>query len=438
MRDLIKNIEPSELLDFLVEYAQRNSKFANELRVKFAEPDLHAEIDKISALIDEALDGVSDYSRRDSWGWVHVDTSDIAFEIRERVEQGHIRLAFAALETLYLKLLEVFEYQGECEISDEAEDCLRMMSETADSADAVSDQEYIYEHCIELAYKDEGKNYGADYEDKLLDIASRFVTRNNCAKLENALSQFETSWRGEEFKLIRLTMIRRLDGAAAADAFIAANLKYPKVREIAYATAIERQDYAEAERLCVGAANEPGGRDTRNWLYKLYAVYERVNDCGKQADTAERILLLGDLEYYDKLKTLLTDDARWDNEYPALLKKCAEQLSFTQYMRILNSENEFELLLGQLRLHQEQVYDYSAALTTRYGDDVHGIFLAQINSEAEKANCRDAYRKVCEHIEIFAAAGYASSAAKLIMDCKLRYKRRPAFVDELRQAEEKL
>lgn len=431
MRELLENAKPGELFDFLEEYAKRDTAFGNALCVRFAEPDFHAELDKISAKIDSALDGASHYRRQSRWGSICADTSDITSEIEQRVEQGHIRLAFAELEIFYLKLLAVFEYQDECEISDEAESCLWLMSDVAGKAVEASDQEYIYEHCIDLAYVDDGKDCGADYEDKLLSIAVRFVTHDNCAKLEHALSLFETERRIEEFKLIRLTMTKRLDGDDAADAFIAANIMYPKIREIAYTAAMERQNYAEAERLCTDATTERNGRGVMPWLRRLYVVYERANEYGKRADTAERILLLGDFSYYDKLKVLLTDSNRWKDTYPVLLEKCAKQLSFAQYMRILSGENELELLIEQLKLHPEQIFDYGAVLAARYEGDVCNIFLAQIDSEAGKAGNRYAYRNVCEHITIFAAAGYAPTAAKLIVDYKLRYKHRPAFVDEL-------
>ena len=63
------------------------------------------------------------------------------------------------------------------------------------------DKEYIFKHCIELSELDDGKNYGAVYEDKLLAVAAKFVTKENCAELEQALASFDAEWRAEEFKL---------------------------------------------------------------------------------------------------------------------------------------------------------------------------------------------------------------------------------------------
>jgi hypothetical protein len=429
MKRLLKKAKPEDLFDFLEEYAERDAKFENALRVRFSEPDFQDELDKMNAMIDAALADASDHRYHGIWGSVNINTSEILFEIEQREKQGKIRLAFAELEMLYLKLLEIFEYQDECEISDEAEYCLKLMSDVAKKATDVSDKEYIYEHCIDLAYVDEGKNYGADYEGQLLGISARFVTRENRTKLDDALTEFEIGWYEEEFKLIHLEMTRRLEGNNAAKAFIEENLKFPKIRGIAYEKAVSEQNYTEAERLCLDALSTHTGRDVLPWLNNLFTIYGHMNKPDKQAETAERLLLLGEVKYFEILKTLLVHSNRWEDEYHSLLQKCSNQLYYFAYMSILNNENEFELLLEQLRLHPEQVYKYGIVLAVHYENDVRDIFLAKIESEAKAANTRDAYHKVSEHIRIFADAGY--DVTNLINELLLSNKRRPAFVDEL-------
>jgi len=431
IRDLLEKIEKSDLLDFLEDYMKRDPKLEDALRVRFMEPEIHDELRKISNKIDIALDEATDYRDRRSWGYINVDTSDISYEINQRAEQGHIKLAFAALETLYLKLLDTFEFQEECEISDEAESCLKQMAEVADKATEPSDQTYIYEQCIKLAGSDNGKDYGADYEDRLLEIAARFVTQKNREKIEEALIRLESEWRAEVFILIHLSIIQRLDGKKAADAYIASNLKYPKVREIAYDAAVKKKDYKEAERLCNDALTGQTGRDALTWLYKLFTIYESTDDSIKMADIAERVLFQGDLAYYGKLKNLSIKSNRWQEMYPELLDKCSKKLSYPQYMTILKTENEYKLLLEQVRLHPETVYTYGATLAPNFKKEVREIFLTKINLEAEKAYGRESYQFVCNHIKLFGGAGYAADAADLTVNYKERYKRKPAFVDEL-------
>ena len=434
MREFLGRLNREKLLDFLAEYAEQDAKFANAINVRFGKPEFEQELSKIENAIDYALDGVSDYRTHDSWGYVSFDTGDITAEIQQRVSQGHIRLAFAETELLYRKLLELFEYQGECEISDEAESCLEMMSDIAGKAVSGNDKEYIFKHCIELSELDDGKDYGADYEDKLLRIAAKFVTTENRAELEQALARFDSGWRAEEFKLIRLELIRKFEGKNAADRFIADNVRFSKIREIAFDKAISRKDFVEAERLCVDALS----MDTRHfgispWLYKLYSVYDTAGNTTDMAETAKKILLSGDLTYYEKLKLQLQKQGRWDSQYTILLHECAAKLPYTKYMEILETEKEHALLLEQLKKHTNQIYHYGKFLAAKHQNDVCAIFIGQIKGEAEAAHKREMYRDVCSHIVMFSKAGYAAEAAELIGEFRDKYKRKPAFVDELKK-----
>lgn len=432
MRKLLEELNKERLIDFLVAYAENDAEFTNAVNVFFRKPEFEKELDKIKKEIASALDGVSDYYNRDSWGNVHFDVSSIIAEIKLRTEQGHIRLAFAQLELLYRKLLENYEYQGECEIGDEAEGCLEIMSEIADQAVLTEDKEYIFRHCIELSELEDGKDYGADYEDKLLRIAAKFVTPQNLMELENALANFDFNWREEEFKLIRLEIIRKTEGESAVNDFIAENLQFPKIIDIAYDKAVLCKDFTEAEQLCINALS--GGKQRYGispWLYKLYSVYEITNNAAKIAGTAEEILLSGDLAYYDKLKSLLEEQDIWDSSYLELLHNCELRLSYLKYMEILAKEKECALLLEQLKKHMEQVYQYGKILAVEYPIDVCQIFTDQINKEAKVAYSRETYRKVCLRILLFSEAGYKDAAIEMTNDFKLKYKRKPAFVDEL-------
>ena len=434
MRNLLEKLSKEELIDFIAGHAKNDAKLANAVNVYFGKPEFETELGKIGNKIDNALDGASDYHNRDDWGYFDFNVNDIAAEIQQRAEQGHIKLAFAEIELLFRKLLEVFEYQNECEISDEAESCLDMMFEIADKAVLSEDKDYIYKRCIELSQLDDGRDYGADYDDKLLRIAAKFVTPENLEELEEALACYAPEcWKYQEFSLIRLEIIRGIEGEDAADDFIAENLQFPKIREIAFEKAVSCGNYTEGERLCVDALLEDEQHyGISPWLYKLHSVYEMMGNTAKIAETSERILLEGDLGYYDKLKSLLLEQAVWENSYSKLLHKCEAKLDCSQYMEILAKEKEYALLLEQVIKHADYIFDYGEILAGKYPIDTCAIFTEQINKEAEAAYGRESYRQICSLIICFAKAGYKAEAAKMVSDFKLKYKRKPAFVDELK------
>jgi hypothetical protein len=432
MRKLLENLSREQLLDFIVEYAENDNRLANAINVRFGKPEFEGELKKIENIIDEALYDVSDYRARDSWGYVSIDIVDIIDEIMKRAEQGHIRLAFAEIELLYIKLLKVFEYQEECEISDKAEYCISIMSDIVDKTVSEADKDYFFKRCIELTEVEDGKNYGANYEHELLKIAAKLVTSQNRSELEQSLVRFCSGWHEEKFKLIQLDLIRRFDGKSEEELFIAENLKHPKIREIAYDNAILRKDYAEAERICVdGISTDRRGYGIPTWQYKLYSVYEMAGNIDEMAKTAKAILFKGDLGYYEILKSVLQKQKKWDGQYAILLDECASKLYHSTYMSILQIEQEYELLLEQLKKHTDQIFSFGEYLVEMYPDDICTLFITQIKKEAETVNKRYLYHNVFTRIAKFSKLGYLAEAQELIKELKEINKRSPAFIDEL-------
>jgi hypothetical protein len=442
MRKLLANITQNELLDFLDEYAKHDSKFENALQVRFGEPDFHSELKKISRNIEALLDDVSDWDAHDSWGHVSVDTSEIFYEAEQRVKRGQIRLAFAVLETLYVKLLENFEYQGECELADEAENCLARMAELAQKAASPEDQAYIFECSIALADLDDGKDYGADYEDQLLAIAAKFVTQENRAQLEAAVSRYESSYRAGAFALIHLHIIQKLDGQKAADAFVTAHLEIEEICKIAVEKAIEKQDYTRAEELCVAYIEQ---NDTnawhwpKGWYALLLSIHEKTGDIEKQIALASKLLLeKHEYDDYAVLKKLLKKHRDWKVEYPALRDQCAARLPAELYMKILRKENEAALLLAEVQKKQSMIFEYGSYLAKTYPVEAYCMFWDEIKSQAEQAHNRTGYQEICAKILLLAKAGGVEDAHALIDLLRQRNPRRPAFLDELRQVETKI
>ena len=446
LKELLEALEKDELIGFLLSYARSDTKFENAINGRFCKPDLEEELYKLEREIYWALEEAYERQRYDKWHSLDFEGAEIYGEIEYRIQQGHIRLAFSAMELLYRKLLEAFSDQEECEIADEIEHyCLDLMAKAADNAVLEEDREYIFKQCIVLSKLEEGKDYGADYEGKLLAIAAKLVTPESFEELEETLALFDSSWREEEFKLIHLEIIRRIRGETAANRFIAENLRFPRIREIAFDEAVKQEDFTEAERLCIDALSPSdqcesvkqwGGYSSRvsPWLYKLYSVHEAIDDLEKMAATARAILFKGDLAYYDKLKSLLMVQDAWNASYAELLVECKAELPSFQYMEILAKEGELVLLMEQVRQHPHSIYSYGEMLAQEYPAEIAALFVGEIRKNAEAAYGRESYRRVCSSMQVFSKAGYRDEALDLIDDLRIRYKRKPAFVDELNKA----
>ena len=439
MKDILEKQSKRALVDFIAECAQCDETLARLVSARFGKSESKKELRRIEKEIDAAFGDGLGYGRRGSWGYIDFDISDVMLEIEMHAQQGKFRFAFEALVLLCRKLLSLFEYQEECEISEEVEICLVIMAEIAEKTTIAADGQYIFQECLALADVEDGKEYGADYEDKFLGIAAKFVTRENRQELEDALAFYAEEWRAEDFQPVRLEMVRRIEGEAAAAAYIAANLRFPKIREIAFADAVRQKDFAQAEQLCGDAIRKSEMNCNANhWRYRLYSVYEATENREKLAETAREIFLSGDMTYYDPLKVLLTEQDEWVNAYPALLRDCEAKLPYEKYMEILAQENELALLMAQTEKHKVQIFRYGSNLAASYPAEVCAIFTEKLSEAAEKAYGRDDYQRVCAKIVLFHDAGYAAEAEAMAAECKLLYKRKPAFVDEINRIEREL
>jgi hypothetical protein len=295
-------------------------------------------------------------------------------------------------------------------------------------------KEFVFERCIGMCGSDAAKNYGADFDVKLLKIAMDFLNQSNRHKFEDALAGLEKGCLSGKYKMLHHEAIRHLDGEEAANAYIYNNLDCAPLREIAYSNAISQHDYDEAEKLCLTELESDGSP----WLHKLYEVYELSRNMGKQTDTARSILLNGDFNYFAKLKELLIGQNRWDSEYAALRDECADRLPYATYMQVLNAEGEYALLLEQLQKHPEHVFTYGQATSANYPDETSAIFKRCIDKDAKSATNRKGYEAVCHLLARYAGSGYAEAAKELIAEYKVSYKHRPAFVDELSKAGRRL
>ena len=306
------------------------------------------------------------------------------------------------------------------------------MTEIADNASLTSDKEYIFNQCITLSQLDDGKNYGADYEDKLLSIAAKFVTSENYTKLDDVLKQFESQvWQAEEYKLIRLDIIRKIYGDSVADDFIIANLQFQKIREIAYEKEISRKNYKFCEQLCLEALSLYEQRyGVSPWLYRLFSVYEAINNTEGLQKTGKEILFGGDFKYYIKLKSLYSKE-EWDNMFITILKELEDNKSGV-YTKILVEENLSSKLLDYCKKDPYSITSYYQHLVPEHQYDVGLIFMDYIKKRAEQANKRSAYRYVCEIILQYEKA-CGIEAYGLRNELISYYSNRPAFVDELKK-----
>lgn len=239
---------------------------------------------------------------------------------------------------------------------------------------------------------------------------------------------------GEQDKITRYVILCSAQGPEAARAYLEENLEADELRLILIREDIAKRDYAHAERLCrERLEKEQTERWYRpgRWQYLLYEIYRDGGQREEQICQACKLALLGDRDFYQTTKELLTEDGRWQEMYPGFLAKLKASRPAYEYMEILNLEREVPLLMEQVRLDPKSVFRYGDILAAQYQEEVYQLCTAAIREDSEQAGNRREYRALCGLIKLLAGFGGQAEAKAMIAELRQRYPRRPALLDEL-------
>lgn len=453
---LVAQADIDKLREFILHYAKENNDFRTELLSAFRKlPEdevLSAVKDRVSTVIRYGTHrGYIDYRGCDE---ICYELDEILTEADEHITHGYAVLGFQIGLHILLKGMKLASIADSSSGSltytlDEACNVIDRACEAASATAGDEDKKFIYDKGVKESLNKVFDGWG-ETNYRLLRSCVRFITKKNESKLYDALDKLSekySSWSSYaqiDDKLTRLVAIRVLEGEKAVDNYIADNIEIDNFRDMAVKSALDKGDYAEAERLCVERLrrepNEHGIRVAqKEWTEKLFAVYEKSGNTEKQLEISNRLLLSGDIGYYDKYKTLMKQTDRWEGEYGMLLSELREKLPPYTYMQILSKENELRLLLEQVKITGEElIFTYGKQLAQMYPKDVYAIYKEQISRLAAQAANRNQYGKVCDHMKDLYNIGGVDAVTELIAEFREIYNRRPAMLDELSKLENRL
>lgn len=282
---------------------------------------------------------------------------------------------------------------------------------------------------------------GADWAMSVLQSAVGAATENTRQAYMDAIDAISGSQRYTDAHIARSLLLRQLDGADAARQYMLDNLHVDAFREEMVDEALETEDFAEAERLCLDALAEdisPASGHHKFWQEKLHNVYAAAKDADKLTVLALEMTRLGDLKYYDEAKELLQAAGRWDDVYLSLITELSNQVSAEQYMQLLRKENELDLLMDQIRRSPADVFSYGDILFADYSEDVVDLARAAVRRASAAASSRNQYRAVGERLERLSEFGAQAEALDLLEELLRQYPRKRALREELQASKKRI
>lgn len=108
------------------------------------------------------------------------------------------------------------------------------------------------------------------------------------------------------------------------------------------------------------------------------------------------------------------------------------------YAKMAKAEKRYDKLLTYCKKYPVTIFEHYADLVEDCLEEVAQIFQRCIFHEAELARNRSEYKTVCEQIDVYHQACGGTGTEYLLASLKEKYKRKPAFLDELEKVEKKL
>ncbi|APR07045.1 tetratricopeptide repeat protein [Lentilactobacillus parabuchneri] len=452
-QSLIKSVNeasPDRLRQFIINQAQYDPSFFQDVTAQFGELDTDAEFAKTKKLIQSTIRHNKTYGFIDYQGCIDVCNTldDIINKYMLRFRQGHYQHALSGL------LLVVTT-------------CGRMLSTADSSSGALTDTfDRVFsamknlstniaptlldtqkDALVKEAIRTFKRKLFADWAEqrykilynvlpliteksaKLIQTASKNVIKSVEAGYDQVQSQIQD-------KILNARILIQLGQTDAAYEFMNENKDIPEIREVAIQNAIQNKDYPLAERLSLQASEkDPGWR--RIWERYLIKIYDATDQQQKQQEVLEKRLFANYPDAFEPLKKLLKQTGQWNNERPRIMQLAAKHLTPENNAYVLDKEGQWDQLIQLVMQNPSLTETYSEHLYNSYPDMVSRIYYQNVILN-DKNPSRQAYRRMGRRIKNYAEFGNPKTAIKWIDGLIEKYPTRPAMAEELGKVKDKL
>ncbi|WP_243096858.1 hypothetical protein [Thermohalobacter berrensis] len=163
-----------------------------------------------------------------------------------------------------------------------------------------------------------------------------------------------------------------------------------------------------------------------------YKAYKELSLKKEQEKLAKELLFSDSFEYYRELKELHKED--WEIFYTKLKEELKSHNSWyfrDKYLKVITFERDLPELMEFVRENPRSIEEYANMLVDKYKNEVIDIYKKSIMLEASSSSKRSHYRQVCRMLEKFKKIAGKKKQGEMINELSIKYKRRPAFLDEL-------
>ena len=448
IKEILNKLPKEELIRIILEIAPKNETLEESLILRYSDGNKEQELEQVAKLIRRI---VNKYAGRGGF-IAYGEISDYVDEMVGILEKArNTEDSLLALEIIIMVLheaVEAFQYADDSdgEIGGLVSDCIEVMEDLVIS-EKFSDSS-LKQKLFNRLLEDSDDNAYEGWEEYTIDIlrlcaevadreALRVLLRARImAYLNNSDTNGFSTYYAEPLLHILYRLIVLYGTDAEALQFEEENSAHASFRDLLIERAKKENNFEKVIALAIDGEkqdDEHAGRISK-WKEIRYDAYKKLSLKAEQARLAKELLFDGQFEYYQELKGLNTgDETEFYDELKVKLKKDSRWQAKNMYVKLIEQEKDLDEIMAYVRENPQYIVRYSELLKDNYADEVVTLYNNHIKAAADSSSKRSAYQDVCSLIRRYKKIAGKDNAAELVNELLLLYKRRPAFVDELRK-----
>ena len=448
--ELLEKLSHENLKDYIKERCMKESSFRQLFLANFAylvNPEsktLYAK--QIRAILQSAKgrDGFIGYSRARQVG---IAVSEILQRAEILIELSNYQTVFymacAVLEEMTKALQFAEDSNGDIGGAiDPSMDILLTLAHQSLTDDL---RKTFFAYCINAYRKELFK--GWDWHFSMLDLATQIAKNDDEAEeIHSLLDSVECSdsgwdWDLRQSQIIRLALIRKMEGEEKALQFLEQNISNPEFRKLAIERALAKKEFDTVIMLAEdGIKNDgkakPGLAD--DWYEYLLQAYISKHDTVNSIKYARYLFLNANREekrYYTLMKSFVSPGS-WGDFIGQIIKDIADRkrgLYYSTIAQIYIWEERWNKLFEMVKQNVtiDNLNAYEKYLMKDYSNEISGFYQIAILDYLENNVSRVYYQNACRYLRKLIKMGERGKADFVIQKLRKLYPQRRALMEEL-------
>jgi uncharacterized Zn finger protein len=445
--DTLTRLGKDELVEWMRVWAEKDELFRNYFLARFAGNAGKIDIEKYARILTK-----KSKSARRSYGIDDfedpVEYVSEAAQMLSHAENSFsttgaseiISICFAVIKVVAPALTYSDDSDGE--ISDTVEQAMELIARTSEEKElSESIKKELFELC--LRYSDtEGMDINC-WDLDILGIAGSIISgQKEKERLFLILDRKDNadSWHyiNEQTAQIRFEVIERLDGKEAAVKYAESMIHLPRIRKQFVEQYIRGKNYSKAKELCEQGIilDQKHAGIVNDWQEYLLTIAEKEKNIPEILRLATLLFLekFNSKEFYPIIKKY-TPVGEWKKKVEFLIQELNKEQADEYITWIYTEEGMLDRLLAFVKEnpHPFNIEKFEPNLKSMYPEELKDLYEKAVRNCASHASDRRAYKECCRLLRRMKKLGDKKRVDALIHEFVTTYKKRPAFLDELKR-----